>query len=41
LHGRYRLFDIGGILGCIGMSLVLVCFTAKNAHRLYCEERIG
>ena len=41
LHGKYRLFDVGGTIGLIGMSLMLVFFTAKNAHRLYREERIG
>jgi len=41
LHGKYRLFDVGGMIGLIGMSLMLVFFTAKNAYRLYREERIG
>jgi archaetidylinositol phosphate synthase len=40
LHGHYRLFDIGGAVGLIGMSLMLVFFTLKNGRRLYCEERI-
>jgi phosphatidylglycerophosphate synthase len=40
LHGHYRLFDIGGAVGLIGMSLMLVFFTLKNGYRLYCEERI-
>jgi archaetidylinositol phosphate synthase len=40
LHGRYRLFDIGGSVGLIGMSLMIVFFTATNGYRLYCEERI-
>ncbi len=40
LHGKYRLFDVGGTIGLIGMSLMLVCFTGKNAHRLYREERL-
>jgi len=40
LHGKYRLFDVGGTIGLIGMSFMLVFFTAKNAHRLYREERI-
>jgi phosphatidylglycerophosphate synthase len=40
LHGKYRLFDVGGTIGFIGMSLMLVFFTAKNAYRLYREERI-
>jgi archaetidylinositol phosphate synthase len=40
LHGHYRLFDIGGAIGLIGMSLMLVFFTLRNGYRLYCEERI-
>jgi archaetidylinositol phosphate synthase len=40
LRGQYRLFDVGGAIGLIGMSLMLVFFTAQNAYRLYCEERI-
>ena len=41
LHGKYRLFDVSGMIGLIGMSLMLVFFTAKNANRLYREERVG
>ncbi len=40
LHGHYRLFDIGGAIGLVGMTLMLVFFTLKNGYRLYCEERI-
>jgi archaetidylinositol phosphate synthase len=40
LHGKYRLFDVGGAIGLVGMSLMLVFFTAKNGYRLYREERI-
>src|SRR5207253_9751562 len=40
LGGRYRLFDIGGTIGLLGMSLILMFFSARNAHRLYMEERI-
>jgi phosphatidylglycerophosphate synthase len=39
LHGRYRLFDIGGIFGLLGMGAMLVFFTARNTRRLYREER--
>src|SRR6476619_5014991 len=35
LHGRYRLFDIGGAIGLAGMSTMLTFFTAKNTYRLY------
>ena len=40
LHHQYRLFDIGGAVGLLGMSLMLVFFTIKNGYRLYREERI-
>jgi phosphatidylglycerophosphate synthase len=41
LHGRYRLFDIGGMVGLMGMGAMLVFFTARNTRRLYREERIS
>ncbi len=41
LHGRYRLFDIGGVIALAGMGLMLAFFTARNVRRLYCEERIS
>ncbi len=40
IHGRYRLFDIGGAIGLAGMVLMLVVVTLKNTIRLYGEERI-
>ncbi len=40
VHGKYRLFDVGGTIGLLGMNLMLVFFTARNACRLYREERI-
>jgi phosphatidylglycerophosphate synthase len=40
LHGHYRLFDIGGAIGLVGMGLMLVAFTLKNGYRLNCEERL-
>jgi phosphatidylglycerophosphate synthase len=40
LRGQYRLCDIGGAVGLIGMTLMIISFTAKNGYRLYCEERI-
>jgi phosphatidylglycerophosphate synthase len=40
LHGHYRLFDIGGAIGLLGMTVMTVFFTLKNGYRLYCEERI-
>ena len=41
LHGRYRLFDMGGMVGLMGMGAMLVFFTARNTRRLYREERIS
>lgn len=40
LHGRYRLFDVGGTIGLAGMAAMLIFFTAKNTYRLYQEERL-
>lgn len=40
LKAHYRLFDVGGMIGLIGMGLMLVSFTARNTYRLYCEERV-
>ena len=40
LGGQYRLFDLGGAIGLIGMIAMLVFFTVQNGYRLYCQERI-
>jgi phosphatidylglycerophosphate synthase len=40
LHGRFRLFDVGGAIGIAGMTVMLLFFTARNTVRLYDEERI-
>ena len=40
LGGQYRLFDVGGTIGLIGMTVILVFFTAQNTVRLYREARI-
>jgi hypothetical protein len=37
---QYRLFDVGGTIGLIGMTLILVFFTAQNTVRLYREASI-
>jgi archaetidylinositol phosphate synthase len=39
-HGHYRLFDIGGAIGLVGMSAMAIFFTIRNTRRLYAEERI-
>jgi phosphatidylglycerophosphate synthase len=40
LKGHYRLFDVGGVIGFVGMSVMLFFFTARNIYRLYLEEPI-
>jgi archaetidylinositol phosphate synthase len=40
LHGRYRLFDIGGAIGLGVMVVMLGAVCVKNTVRLYREERI-
>jgi archaetidylinositol phosphate synthase len=37
---QYRLFDVGGTIGLAGMSVMIIFFTARNAIRLYREEKI-
>jgi len=41
IHGQYRLFDIGGVIGLAGMVLMLAFFSLKNTVRLFREERIA
>jgi len=41
LGAQYRLFDIGGAIGLMGMGLMLIAFTLQNTVRLYREERIS
>ncbi len=40
LGGVYQLFDVGAVVAIIGMGLALVASAARNAHRLYVEERL-
>jgi archaetidylinositol phosphate synthase len=40
LH-HYRLFDVGGLFGIVGMSAMVIWFTARNIVRLYNEERLS
>jgi archaetidylinositol phosphate synthase len=40
IHGKYRLFDVGGAIGIAGMVAMLVFFSLKNTVRLYREEKI-
>ena len=36
----FRLFDVGGVIGVAGMTLMVIFFTLKNTLRLYGEERL-
>lgn len=36
----YRLFDVGGLIGLIGMGLMLIVWTIQNTRKLYEQERI-
>jgi archaetidylinositol phosphate synthase len=38
--GRYRLFDVGGLVGIIGMSLMLVTSVIRHTVALYRTERV-
>lgn len=40
LGGQYRLFDVGGAIGLVGMGVMVIFFTLQNTMRLYGEERI-
>jgi len=40
LKQHYRLFDVGGAVGLVGMALMLIYFTLGNTRRLYREERL-
>jgi archaetidylinositol phosphate synthase len=40
IGSHYRLFDVGGAIGLVGMALMLVFFTGQNTVRLYREERV-
>jgi len=41
IHGRCRLFDIGGAIGLAVMLLMLVVVSLKNTIRLYREDKIS
>ncbi len=38
--GEFRLFDVGGVIGLVGMGLMLISFTLQNTLRLYRKERM-
>jgi archaetidylinositol phosphate synthase len=39
--GYHRLFDVGGLIGLAGMSLMLIAWTVRTTLRLYREERLA
>ncbi len=41
MGGQYRLFDVGGVIGLTGMTMMLVFFSLQNTIRLYRAERIS
>ena len=42
LFGReFLLFDIGGVIGLAGMTLMVLAFATQNTLRLYREERVA
>lgn len=40
LGGFYKLFDVGGAVGLMGMAAMVIFFTGENTMRLYREERV-
>src|SRR6267143_1456318 len=39
-HRRYLLFDVGGVVAIVGMSLILVVLSIQHTHALYKLERL-
>ena len=39
-HHRYLLFDVGGVVAAIGMSLMLIVLSIQHTHTLYNLERL-
>src|SRR2546430_2401411 len=39
-HHRYLLYDVGGVVAIIGMSIILVVLSIQNTHALYELERL-
>jgi len=40
-HGHYRLFDVGGAIGIVGMTIMLISSTVRNTLCLFREERLS
>ena len=36
--GQVRLWDIGGLIGALGMAMTFIVSSAKNVRALYVEE---
>jgi len=39
--GHFRLFDVGGAIGIVGMLVILLVATIRNTRRLYREETLA
>src|SRR5207245_4195620 len=39
-HGHYRLFDVGGMIGILGMAVVLLFSTIRNTLWLFREDML-
>jgi archaetidylinositol phosphate synthase len=37
---RFLLFDIGGVIGIVGMSFILIVSIVRNTRKLYVQERL-
>jgi archaetidylinositol phosphate synthase len=40
-HGHFRLFDVGAVVGLIGMTAMLLAATASSTRRLYQQEKLS
>ena len=38
LGGEYRLFDVGGTIGVLGMGLIMIAAAVRHTRELYCAE---
>ena len=41
IWGGYKLFDVGGVIGVVGMAAMLGYFSVRNVIRLYREESLS
>jgi archaetidylinositol phosphate synthase len=40
-HGHFRLFDVGAVVGLIGMTAMLLAAIASSTRRLYQQEKLS